>query len=54
MALLKACEVCPFIKEGIDLQAVQHTAEKNGGYCRFHYGDGVFTANVMLRGKGNL
>lgn len=36
--------------EGIGLQAVQHTAEKNGGYCRFHYGDGVFTANVMLRG----
>ncbi|HBA69547.1 MAG TPA: ATP-binding protein [Lachnospiraceae bacterium] len=36
--------------EGIGLQAVQHTAEKSGGYCRFHYGDGVFTANVMLRG----
>ena len=37
--------------EGIGLQAVQHTAEKNGGYCRFHYGDGVFTANVLLRGE---
>jgi len=37
--------------EGIGLQAVQHTAEKNGGYCRFHYGEGVFTANVMLRGR---
>lgn len=36
--------------EGIGLQAVRHTAEKNGGYSRFHYGDGVFTANVMLRG----
>lgn len=36
--------------EGIGLQAVQHTAEKNGGYSQFHYGDGVFTANVMLRG----
>lgn len=36
--------------EGIGLQAVQHAAEKNCGYCRFHYGDGVFTANVMLRG----
>ena len=36
--------------EGIGLQAVQHAAEKSGGYCRFHYGDGVFTANVMLRG----
>lgn len=37
--------------EGIGLQAVQHTAEKSGGYCRFHYGDGLFTANVMLRGR---
>ncbi|MFG6343922.1 MAG: ATP-binding protein [Lachnospiraceae bacterium] len=36
--------------EGIGLQAVRHTAEKGGGYVRFHYGDGVFTANVMLRG----
>lgn len=36
--------------EGIGLQAVRHTAEKSGGYVRFHYGDGVFTANVMLRG----
>ena len=35
--------------EGIGLQAVRHIAEKSGGYCRFHYGDGVFTANVMLR-----
>ena len=24
-------------------------AEKNGGYSRFHYGDGIFTANVILR-----
>ena len=36
--------------EGIGLQAVRHTAEKSGGYVRFHYGNGVFTANVMLRG----
>lgn len=36
--------------EGVGLQAVRHTAEKNGGYVRFHYGDGVFTANVILRG----
>lgn len=36
--------------EGVGLQAVRHTAEKNGGYSRFHYGDGVFTANVILRG----
>ncbi len=36
--------------EGVGLQAVRHTAEKGGGYARFHYGDGVFTANVILRG----
>lgn len=36
--------------EGIGLQAVRHIAEKSGGYSRFHYGDGVFIANVMLRG----
>lgn len=37
--------------EGIGLQAVRHTAEKNGGYCRFHYGDGGFCVNVILRGE---
>ena len=36
--------------EGIGLQAVQHTAEKNSGYCRFHYEEGVFCVNVILRG----
>lgn len=36
--------------EGVGLQAVLHTAEKNGGYARFHYGDGMFAANVILRG----
>lgn len=36
--------------EGVGLQAVRHTAEKNGGYVRFHYGDGIFAANVILRG----
>lgn len=36
--------------EGVGLAAVRHTAEKNGGYSRFHYGDGRFTANVILRG----
>lgn len=35
--------------EGIGLQAVRHIAEKNGGYVRFHYQDGVFTVNVILR-----
>lgn len=38
--------------EGLGLQSVAHIAEKGGGYCRFLYGDGVFTANVMLRGGG--
>ena len=37
---------------GVGLQSVAHIAEKNGGYCRFLYGDGVFTANIMLRGPG--
>ena len=36
--------------EGVGLQAVRHTAEKNGGYIRFHYGDGIFAVNVILRG----
>ena len=36
--------------EGIGLQSVAHIAEKTGGYCKFLYGNGVFTANVMLRG----
>ena len=38
--------------EGMGLQSVIHIAEKNGGYCRFLYGNNVFTANVMLRGGG--
>jgi len=36
--------------EGVGLQSVAHIADKNGGYCKFLCGDGVFTANVMLRG----
>lgn len=36
--------------EGVGLQAVRHTAEKTGGYSRFHFEDGMFTANVILRG----
>ena len=36
--------------EGIGLQSVQHIAEKNGGYCRFHYEEGVFCVHVILRG----
>lgn len=37
--------------DGIGTQSVRHIAEKNGGYCRFLYGDGRFAANIMLRGK---
>lgn len=36
--------------EGVGLQSVCHIAEQNGGYSRFLYGDGVFRANVILRG----
>lgn len=35
--------------EGVGIQSVRHIAEKNGGYSRFLYGDGMFFANVMLR-----
>ena len=35
--------------QGIGLESVSHIAEKNGGYCRFSYGEGIFVANVMLR-----
>lgn len=37
--------------EGVGLQAVRHTAEKNNGYCQFHYGNGLFAATVILRGE---
>jgi len=33
-----------------DSRNVRHIAEKNGGYCQFLYGDGIFRANVILRG----
>lgn len=36
---------------GIGTQSVRHIAEKNGGYCRFAYDNGVFCANIMLRGE---
>ncbi len=36
---------------GIGTQSIRHIAEKNGGYCRFTYNNGVFCANIMLRGK---
>lgn len=35
--------------DGIGIQSVRRIAEKNGGYSRFTYKHGVFTANVMLR-----
>lgn len=37
--------------DGVGLQAVRHTAEKNSGYIRFHYEDGMFAVNVILRGE---
>lgn len=36
---------------GLGTQSVRHIAERNGGYCRFLYGDGRFVANVMLRAE---
>ncbi len=38
------------IGDGIGIQSVRQIAETNGGYSRFTYEDGVFCANVMLRG----
>lgn len=35
---------------GVGIQSVRRIAEKNGGYCQFIHENGVFTANVMLRG----
>lgn len=35
---------------GIGTQSVRRIAEKNGGYCRFTYENGIFTADIMLRG----
>lgn len=35
--------------EGVGLQSVKHIAEKNGGYCKFVYENGVFCSNVILR-----
>lgn len=37
--------------DGVGLQSVRSMAEKNGGYCRFTQSNGVFCANVMLRGE---
>lgn len=35
--------------EGVGLQSVRHIAEKNGGYSKFIYENGVFYANIILR-----
>lgn len=35
---------------GIGIESVRHIAEKNGGYSQFTYQNGIFRANVMLRG----
>lgn len=36
--------------DGVGIQSIRRIAEKNGGYCRFTLTDGVFYANIMLRG----
>lgn len=38
--------------KGVGLQAVQHTTEKNGGYCWLYYKKGVFCVNGSLRDEG--
>ena len=35
---------------GIGIESVRRIAEKDGGYCQFVHSDGLFSANVMLRG----
>ena len=47
--LLENMYATMYASEGVGLAAVRHTAEKNGGYIRFHYGDGIFAVNVILR-----
>lgn len=37
--------------DGVGIQSIRRIAEKNGGYCRFTAENGVFCANVMLRGE---
>lgn len=39
--------------DGVGIQSVRRIAEKNGGYCRFTAENGVFCANVMLRGENS-
>lgn len=38
--------------DGVGTQSVRRIAEKNGGYCHFACDDGMFCANIMLRGEG--
>lgn len=38
-------------RSGIGTQSIRHIAEKHGGYCRFTYDNGIFCANIMLRGE---
>lgn len=35
---------------GVGIQSIRHIAEKNGGYSRFTHTDGIFHANIMIRG----
>ena len=34
---------------GIGIESVRHTTDKNGGACDFTYKDGIFSAKIMLR-----
>lgn len=37
--------------DGVGIQSVRRISEKNGGYCRFTAENGIFCANIMLRGE---
>ncbi len=37
--------------DGVGIQSVRRIADKSGGYSRFSYKDGLFRADVMLRGR---
>lgn len=38
---------------GVGIQSVRRIAEKNGGYSSFTWAEGLFCANIMLRGNNN-
>lgn len=39
--------------DGVGIQSVRRIAKNNGGYCSFKQANGIFCANIMLRGECN-